>query len=98
MQINTIRKGSGNVIRLIAQLKCLYANARSMGNKQEELETVVQLDKYDLIALREMWCDGSHNWNIGIEGYKLLRKDKQRRKGGVLPSTLGKGLIVKTCL
>ena len=25
-------------VRLIAQLKCIYTNARSMGNKQEELE------------------------------------------------------------
>lgn len=28
----------------IAQLRCLYTNAHSMGNKKEELETMVQLN------------------------------------------------------
>jgi len=31
-------------VRSTAQLKCIYANARSMGNKQEELEAIVQQD------------------------------------------------------
>ena len=79
---NTIRKGFGNVIPPIAQLKCLYTNKHSMGNKQEELETMMQLDKYDLIAITKIWWDGSHNWNIGTEGYKLFRRDRQGRKGG----------------
>jgi len=30
--------------RSTAQLKCIYTNARSMGNKQEELEAIVQQD------------------------------------------------------
>jgi len=38
---------------LIAQLKCPYTNAYSMGNKQEEMETVVQLESYDLIVITE---------------------------------------------
>ena len=50
--------------------------------KQEELETVVQLDRYDLIAITETWWDESHNQNIGIDGYELFRRDRQRRKGG----------------
>ena len=34
-----IREGSSDkAMRPIAKLKCLYTNARSMGNKQEELE------------------------------------------------------------
>lgn len=49
-----IREGSSKkAMRPIAKLKCLYTNACSMGNKQEELETVVQLGKYDLIAITE---------------------------------------------
>lgn len=32
------------------QLKCLYSNTHSTGNKQEELETLAQLDKYDLFG------------------------------------------------
>ena len=31
----------------IAQMKCIYTNACSMGNKQEELEAIVQLENHD---------------------------------------------------
>jgi len=40
-------------VRLTAQLKCIYTNAHSMGNKQEELEAIVQQDSYDLVAITE---------------------------------------------
>ena len=64
-----IRKGSsGKVMRLTDQLKCLYTNSHIMENKQEELETMVQVDKYDLTTIVETWWDGSQNWNTGIEG------------------------------
>lgn len=53
------------------QLKCLYTNASSMGNKQE-LKTVMQLEKYDLIAIIEMQWEESHNWNTMIKVYKLF--------------------------
>jgi len=36
-------------VRQGAQLKCIY-NAHSMGNKQEELEAIVQQANYDLVA------------------------------------------------
>ncbi|GAB0185820.1 hypothetical protein GRJ2_001047300 [Grus japonensis] len=65
-----------------AQLKCLYANAQSMGNKQEELETCVRLQGYDVIGITEMWWDSSYDWSVGTEGYRLFRKDRQGRRGG----------------
>ena len=68
-----IREGSSDkAMRPIAKLKCLYTNAHSMGNKQEELEAVVQLGKYDLIAIMETWWDESHNWNLLIEDYVVV--------------------------
>ena len=39
----------------VAQLKCIYSNACSMGNKQEELEAIVQLENYDTVAITETW-------------------------------------------
>ncbi|KAK4832349.1 hypothetical protein QYF61_021878 [Mycteria americana] len=41
------RKGCSSMkeTRMTAQLKCLYTNARSMGNKQEELEAIVHQEK-----------------------------------------------------
>ena len=57
-----IKEGSSEkATRPIAKLKCLYTNVSSIGNKQEELETVVQLEKYDLTAITETWWDESHD-------------------------------------
>lgn len=51
-----VRKGfSKNVMWLMAQLKCLYTHAHNMGNKHKELETMVQLEKYDLVVITKMW-------------------------------------------
>ena len=60
-----------------AQLKCLYTNAWSMGNKQEELETCTLLQGCDLIGITETWWDRSYVWSVGMEGYRLFRKDRQ---------------------
>jgi len=49
------RRGmAGFRVRSTAQLKCIYTNARSMGNKQEKLEAIVQQDSYDLVTIIEM--------------------------------------------
>ncbi|PKU39216.1 hypothetical protein llap_10481 [Limosa lapponica baueri] len=64
------------------QLKCLYTNVRSMGNKQEKLETYACLQSYDLIGITEMWCDGFYDWSVGMEGYRIFRKDRMGRQGG----------------
>ena len=29
----------------------------------------------------EMWKDASHNWNTGIEGYKVFTRDGHERRG-----------------
>ncbi|GAB0179437.1 hypothetical protein GRJ2_000409000 [Grus japonensis] len=53
-----------------------------MGNKQEELETCVCLQGYDLIGIMETWWDSSYDWSVGMEGYRPFRKDRQGRRGG----------------
>ena len=65
-----------------AQLKCLYTSARCLSNKQDELETVMNLKSYDLVAITETWWDDSHNWNTTTDGYRLFRRDRRGRKGG----------------
>ena len=72
---------SKKAMRPIAKLKCLYTNACSIGNKQEEPETVAQLENYDLTAITETWSDESHNWNTLTEDYRLFRRDRQGRRG-----------------
>ena len=39
----------------VAQLGCIYTNACSVGNKQEELEATVQSENYDIVAITEIW-------------------------------------------
>jgi len=72
------RKGcsSVNVTWPTAQMKCLYTNARSMGNKQEELEATMLLESYNLITLTESWWDESHGRRAAIDGYRLFRTDR----------------------
>ncbi|KAK4830652.1 hypothetical protein QYF61_012495 [Mycteria americana] len=69
------------VLGSIAQLKCVYTNARSMGNKQEELEAIVQQENDDIVAITETWWDDSHNWSAAMGGYKLFRRARQGRRG-----------------
>lgn len=52
---------SKKVTQSIAQLKCLYTNACSMSNKQEQWEATVQLERYHLTTITETWCDESHD-------------------------------------
>ncbi|XP_065438446.1 uncharacterized protein LOC135981058 [Chrysemys picta bellii] len=53
-----------------------------MGNKQEELEVLINKYNYDIVGITETWWDNTHDWNVGVDGYSLLRKDRQGKKGG----------------
>uniref|UniRef100_A0A8B9C3Y3 Reverse transcriptase domain-containing protein n=1 Tax=Anser brachyrhynchus TaxID=132585 RepID=A0A8B9C3Y3_9AVES len=78
--------------KAMARLKCIYTNARSMGNKQDELEAIVQREGYDLVAIMETWWDHSHDWSAAMSGYRLFRRDRQHRRGG------GVALYIRECL
>ena len=69
-------------VRLTAQLKCVYTNAHGMGNKQEELETIVQQDGYDLVTIIETWWDDSHDRRAAKDGYEVFRRDRRGKRGG----------------
>ena len=69
-------RSSIKAVRWKAQLKCLYTSAHSLSNKQDELETVMHLESYDLVAITETWWDDSHNWNTTIDGYWLFRRNR----------------------
>lgn len=44
-----------------------------MGNKHAELEICVHLQDHDIAGITEIWWDGSHNWNVTVEGYRLFK-------------------------
>ena len=41
------------VVGSVAQVECVCTNARSTGDREEELEAIVQLEKYDTVAITE---------------------------------------------
>lgn len=51
-----------------AQLTCTCTDARSMGNKQEQLEAIVQQENYDIVPITEMCGDGSNNGTAVMGG------------------------------
>ena len=69
---------------MTAQLKCVYTNACSMGNKQEELEAIIQQDGHDLVAITETWWDNSHDWHAVIDATDSLGKTDQQGEVGEL--------------
>ena len=64
-----------------AHLRCIYTNAHNMGNKQEEMEAIVWLENYDIVAITETWWDDSHNWSVMMDGYWCFKRDRQGSKG-----------------
>ncbi|GAB0177908.1 hypothetical protein GRJ2_000256100 [Grus japonensis] len=34
------------------------------------------------MGITETWWDSSYDWSVGMEGYRLFRKDRQGRRGG----------------
>ena len=73
------------------ELLILNLNCRSIINKREELEYIVNATKADLIVLTETWMDDSVPKHAYVpEGYKIIRKDRcvgykqkyGRNKGG----------------
>jgi len=70
---------SGKPACLSSPLKCLYTNARSRGNKQEEIEICMQSQGHDLIVITETWWDNSQDWNAIIDGDINFRQNRSTR-------------------
>jgi len=79
------------------RMKCLYMNAHSVGNKQEELEATVMLESYDLIALTETWWDESHDSSADIDDYRLFGETGEEGGSEALPFTGRNAYSVKSC-
>lgn len=67
------------VVRPTVQLKCIYTNTHSVGNKKEQLEATVWKTSYDLIAITETWCDDSQNWSAAMEQLSIVLQVKLMR-------------------
>lgn len=69
--------------RSAAQLKRIYPNTRSVGNKQEQLEASVRQENCHLLAIVETcWAD-SHNWSAALDGWSLLGMERRGEEEGL---------------
>lgn len=66
-----------------SKLSCLYANARSIMNKRDELELYAIEHKSDIIGITETWANEKiSDSELNLQGYTLFRKDRNDKKGG----------------
>lgn len=65
-------------------VKCIWTKACSIGHKQEELETIAQLENYDIAITMEAEWDDWHNPSATMDGYKpFLQGISREGDGGV---------------
>jgi hypothetical protein len=69
------------------RLKLLYSNVQSLLSKFDELLICIQDTQPDIIAFTETWLhDDINNSEIYIEGFQIIRNDREstKRGGGVI--------------
>ena len=66
-----------------SEIKCVCLNARSILNKNNELDIMVDEIKPHIIGITESWANNAiTDAELGLEGYVMFRKDRMGRKGG----------------
>lgn len=63
---------SNRTVSSETQLKRIYTNAFSMGNKQREQKVLVKSQAYDITGLSETWWDDSHARSAVVGSYRLI--------------------------
>ena len=65
------------------EIKCVCLNARSIINKKNELNIMVDEIKPHIIGITESWANNDiTDAELGLEGYVMFRKDRIGRRGG----------------
>ena len=64
-------------------IKCVFMNARSIINKKNELNILVDDIKRHIIGITESLAnDDITDAELGLVGYVMFRKDRMGRRGG----------------
>jgi len=62
-----------------------HLNTRSLMPKVEDVELLLLSSKMDILTLSETWLDQSiQPYEIKVDGYNTIRKDRNRHGGGVM--------------
>ena len=66
-----------------AEIECVCINARSIINKKNELNIMVDEIKPHIIGITESWANNDiRDAELGLEVYVIFRKDRIGRRGG----------------
>ena len=61
----------------------IHANARSLFNKISEFRLISKKSNAAIIAISETWLDDSHtDSSVSLEGYSIIRRDRDGHGGG----------------
>ena len=67
-----------------AGYRCVCLNARSIVNKKNELNIMVDIDPH-IIGITESWANTDiTDAELGLTGYVMFRRDRIGRRGGVV--------------
>ena len=67
------------------RLKCFYTNANNVLGKMPDLRE--RTKSYDIVGIVETWantCSHIGNAELALDGFNMLRLDRNRMKGGGL--------------
>ena len=87
MEGDTNTSRDRNSAGMLKKLSCVLANARSIGNKLDELQLCVEVEKPHILGITESWGkEEIDDGELSLPGYTLFRKDRDdgRKGGGVL--------------
>ena len=81
----TISQNGNFKLSTVKGLRICHLNVRSLVNKIGEIRVFCETHLPHVLSLNETWLDSSVNDSeVQLHGYSLVRRDKTRRKGGVL--------------
>ncbi|GAB0197903.1 mitochondrial enolase superfamily member 1 [Grus japonensis] len=78
-------------MRSVAQLKCIYTNAHSMGNKQEDLEAIVQQENYDTVTITETCL--KTRCSVGTQPPELEDRDEEQNEAPIIQGEMVSNLL-----
>lgn len=68
----------------MSTIKIVHINIRSLLTKLTAFKDFISVSNYDVVAVSETWLNGAVRDDVvGVDGYELLRADRNGRGGGV---------------
>ena len=77
-----------------SSLKSCFINTRSLRNKNTDLQLMVDVDHFPIIALTETWFDSNYlDCELGFPDYNIHRHDRKSGRGGGVLLAVHKDLV-----